>query len=60
MNLSYYIGTVLVGTHWFGAPVPKLQIFSGIFWVLPIDYSLYEKTTLDVFVSLFVKLEWQK
>ena len=32
-----------------GVPFPKLQTFSGIFWVLPIDYSLYGKTVLGIF-----------
>ena len=43
-NLSHYTGTFLVGTHWFGVLFPKLQTFSEIFWVLLIDYSLYEKS----------------
>ena len=38
-----WLGTFLVSAHWFGIPFPKLETFSGIFWVLPIDYSLYEK-----------------
>ena len=40
MNLSYYTGTFLVGAHWFGAASPKLQTFSGIFWVLEIFVCL--------------------
>ena len=42
----YYTGIFLVGAHWFGVPFPKLQTFSGILWVIPIDYSVYEKTIL--------------
>ena len=33
-NLSYYRGTFLIGTHWFGVPFPKLQTFSEIFYWL--------------------------
>ena len=53
-NLSYYTGTFLVGTHWFGVPFPKLQTFSGIFWLLPIDYSPYEKTIIGIFDYLLI------
>ena len=35
-------------------PFPKLQTFSAIFWVLPSDYSLYEKTILGIVVHLFI------
>ena len=52
--MSYYTGTFLVGAHWFGVPFPKLQIFSGIFWILPIEYSVYEKAILEIFVYLFI------
>ena len=52
-NLSYYTATFLVGAHVFGVPFPKLQTFSGIFWVLPMDYNLYE-TILGIFVYLFI------
>ena len=34
-------------------PFPKLQVFSEIFWALPI-YSLCEKTILEIFVYLFI------
>ena len=54
INLSYYTGTFLVGTHGFGVSFPKLKTFSGIFWVLPIDCSLYEKTILGIFVFLHI------
>ena len=54
ITLLYYTGTFLVGTHWLGLPFPTLQTFFGIFWVLPIDYSLYEKTVLEIFVYLFI------
>ena len=54
-KLSYYTRTFSVGAHWFGIPFPKLQTFSGIFWVLPIDYSPYEKKKiLGSFVYLFI------
>ena len=47
--------------HWFGVPFPKLQTFSGIFWVLPIEYSLYKKRYLGfLFICLFPKLQRQK
>ena len=32
----------------------KTQIFYGIFWVLPFDYSLYEKPIQGTFVYLFI------
>ena len=32
----------------------KTQIFYGIFWVLPFDYSLYEKAIQGTFVYLFI------
>ena len=35
-------------------PFPKLKTYSGIFWVLLIDYSLYEKTIPGNFVYLFI------
>ena len=38
----------------FGVPFPKLQTFSGIFWILPVDYSLNEKKILGIFVYLFI------
>ena len=44
----------LVGAYRSGLPFLKLQIFSEIFWALPIDYSLYEKTILGIFVYLFI------
>ena len=53
INLSYYTGTFFVGAHGFGVPFSKLQTFSGIFWVLPIDCSLYEKTILGSFFFFF-------
>ena len=53
INLSYYT-VIFVGSDWFGVPFPKLQIFSGICWVLLIDYSLYEKEILGVLVYLFI------
>ena len=37
-----------------GVPLPKLETFSGIFWVLPIDYSRYEKAILGIFVYSIV------
>ena len=49
-----YAGIFLVVAHWFGVPFPKLKTFSGIFWVLLIDYSLYEKAILGIFVYLFI------
>ena len=52
--MSYYTATFLVAAHRFGVPFPKLQTFSGIFWALPIDYSLYEKTIPGIFVYLFI------
>ena len=52
--MSYYTGTFLVGAHWFGVPFPKLQAFSRILWVLSIEYSLYKKTILGIFVYLFI------
>ena len=55
INLSYYAATLLVGAHWFGVLFPKLQIFSGIFWVLLIGNSLHEKTILGIFVYLFIQ-----
>ena len=58
INLSCYTGTFLVGAHWFGVPFPKLQTFSRIFCVLPIDYSLYEKIILGFwYIYLFAKLQ---
>ena len=53
INLSYYT-VIFVGSDWFGVPFPKLQIFSGICWVLLIDYSLCEKEILGVLVYLFI------
>ena len=35
-------------------PFPKPQTFFGIFWVLPIDYSLYKKEMLRIFFYLFI------
>ena len=58
--LSYDTRIFLVGAHRFGVPFPKLQIFSGIFRDLPIDYSLDEKEILETFVyliCLFTKLQ---
>ena len=52
--MLYYTRTFLVGADWFGIAIPKLQTFSGIFWVLPIDCSLYEKTILRIFLYLFI------
>ena len=52
--MLYYTGTFLVGAYWFGVPFPKLLIFSGIFWAVPIDYILYKKTMLGIFVYLFI------
>ena len=49
-----YTRTFLVGAFCFGVPFPKLQTFSGIFWVLPVDYSLYEKRLLGIFVYEFI------
>ena len=52
--MTYYKGTFLAGAHWFGVLFPKLETFFGIFWVLTINYSLYEKTILGIFVYLFL------
>ena len=52
--MTYYKGTFLAGAHWFGVLFPKLETFFGIFWVLTIDYSLYKKTILGIFVYLFL------
>ena len=52
--MSYYTATFLVGTHWFGVPFPKLQTFSRIFWVPPVNYSLYEKTIRNVFLFVYL------
>ena len=52
--MSYYPGRFLLGAHWFGVSFPKLKTFSGIFWVLPIDYSLNEKAILEISVYLFI------
>ena len=35
-------------------PILKLQIFSEIFKLLPIDYNLFEKILLEIFVYLFI------
>ena len=36
-------------------PLPKLETFSKIFWVLPIDCNLYKKKTiLGIFACLFI------
>ena len=51
--MSYYAETYLVGAHWFGDQFPKRLTFSGIFWVLPMNYSLYEKTMLVTFAIAF-------
>ena len=51
--MPYYTGIFLVGADWFGVSFPKLRRFSGIFWVLPIDYSLYQKMILGIFLYLF-------
>ena len=53
-NLSYYTGTFRIGAHSFRVPLPKLRMFSGIFWALPTDYSRYEKMMLGIFVCLFI------
>ena len=52
--MSYYTATFLVGAHRFGVPFPKLQTFSEIFWALHIDYSLFEKMILGIFIYLFI------
>ena len=54
INFSYYTHTFLLGAYWLRFPFPKLQTFSGIFWVLAIDYSLYGKAMLGIFVYLFI------
>ena len=54
INSSYYTGTFWVGAHWFRVLFPKVKTFFGIFWVLPIDYSLYEKTIPGIFIYLFI------
>ena len=53
-NFSYLVGTFFVDSDWFGVPFPKLLVLFGIFWVLRIDYSLYEKAILGIFVNLFI------
>ena len=53
INFSYCKGTFLAAAHWFRAPFLKLQTFSGIFWALSIDWSLYEKAILGSFPYLF-------
>ena len=45
--MSYYPGRFLLGAHWFGVSFSKLKTFSGIFWVLPIDYWLQSKRKSD-------------
>ena len=56
---EYLLGrTFLVGSRWFVVPFPKLQTFSGIFWVVSVDYSQSEKTVLGIY--LFSKLQGQK
>ena len=52
--MSYYTGIFLVDAYLFGVPLPKLQKFSEIFWVLAIDYSLYEKAMPGICVYLFI------
>ena len=52
--MSCYTDTFLVGVHWFGVIFPKLKTFSVVFWVLPIDYSLYDKKILGIFVYFFI------
>ena len=51
ISLSY-TATFLVGAHRFGVPFPKLQTFFGIFWVPPINYSLWKNNTKNF--ALFV------
>ena len=46
--ISYYAKTFLVGVQGFGVTFPKLKTFSGIFWILPVHCSLYEKATLEI------------
>ena len=53
-NFPYYTETFLLGAYWLRFPFPKLQTFSGIFWVLAIDYCLYGKAILGIFVYLFI------
>ena len=53
-NFPYYTETFLLGAYWLRVPLPKLQTFSGIFWVLTIGYSLYRKAILGIFVYLFI------
>ena len=52
--MPYYTATFLVGTHRFGVPFPKPQIFSEMVWALHIDYSQYEKTIQGIFVYLYI------
>ena len=52
--MSYYTRTFLVGAHWSGVPFPKLQTFSGRFWVPLIDYSLYKKMIIGIFYYLLM------
>ena len=43
-----------MGAHCFAVPFLKLQAFSGTFWVLPIDYNLYERNDAGSLVYLFI------
>ena len=45
--------TILVSVR-FRVPFPNPQAFSEIFCTLHIDYNLYEKTILGIFVYLFI------
>ena len=55
MSICHIIQINFLGSSRLGVPFSKLQNFSGIFLVLPIDYSLYEKNTRNF--CLFVYLQ---
>ena len=44
----------MLGSHLFGVAFSRLHTFSGIIWVLPINYSLYEKLIRGIIVYLFI------
>ena len=55
IHLSYYnTGLFLVGLHWFGAPLPKLQTFSGILWILPLT-TVYMKKQYWLFLICYLQ-----
>ena len=44
----------MLGSHLFGVAFSRLHTFFGIIWVLPINYSLYEKLIRGIIVYLFI------